>query len=149
MKRAVVLFGVALLLASCGSGKPAAPAKVHMNIVQLTGIAPSQPPGPFDVQLGVEVQNLTNEPVTVKRVEISEIGAGAYVLRAGANRPYLFNTAIAPGTADTVTFWVHAYAVGVRGSSSESEPVSLRATVFFDAPSGTFHEIQQQVIDEH
>jgi hypothetical protein len=119
-----------------------------MNIVQLTGMALSQPPGPFDVQLGVEVQNLTNEPITVKRVEIAEIGTGAYVLR-GANRPYLFNTVVAPGTANTVTFWAHAYAVGVRGSSSESEPVSLRATVFFGAPSGNFHEIQQQVIDEH
>lgn len=149
MKRAVVFFGVALLLASCGTGKPAAPAKVHIEIVQLTGLAPSQPPGPFDVQLGIEVQNLTNEPITIKRVEMAEIGPGAYVLRPGANRPYLFHTVVAPGTADTVTFWAHAYATGVRGSSSESEPVSLRASVFFDAPSGSFHEMQQQIIDQH
>ena len=125
-----------------------------MDIVQLNGLAPSQPPGPFDVQLGVEVQNLSNEPVTVKRVEVSQIGRGAYMLASGVpgvggNRPFVFNTLIAPGTSDTVTFWAHAYAVGVRGSLGEHEPVTLRATVFFDAKSGGFHEITQQIIDQH
>jgi hypothetical protein len=149
MKRAFCLAGVGLLLISCRSTQPAAPEKVHLEIVQLSGLAPSQPPGPFDVQLGIEVQNLTNEPITVKRVEMTEIGPGAYVLRSGANRPFLFNTIVAPGTAETVTFWVHAYAIGVRGSSSEGEPVTLRATIYFDAKSGGFHEITQQIIDQH
>lgn len=154
MKRAVVLLGVALLVASCGSGKPAAPARVHLEIVQLTGLALSQPEGPLDVQLGIEVQNLSNEPITLKRVEMTQIGRGAYVLQSGVagvggNRPYLFNKVVAPGTADSVSFWAHAYALGVRGSSAENEPVTLRATVFFDAPSGGFHEITQQIIDEH
>lgn len=154
MKRAIFLLGIALLFVSCGSSKPAAPERVHMEIVQLTGLAPSQTPGPFDVQLGVEVQNLSNEPVTIKRVEITQIGTGAYRLQSGvagvgANRPYLFNTVIAPGTSDTATFWAHAYAIGVRGSQSESEPVTLRATVYFDAKSGGFHEITQQIIDQH
>src|SRR5437764_521698 len=58
MKRAIVLLAAALLLLSCGSSKPAAPERVHMDIVQLTGLAASQTPGPFDVQLGIEVQNL-------------------------------------------------------------------------------------------
>lgn len=125
-----------------------------MDIVQLTGLAPSQPPGPLDVQLGIEVQNLSNEPVTIKRVEMTQIGRGAYVLGAnvpgiGGNRPYLFNTIVGPGTSETVTFWAHAYAIGVRGSLSEHEPVTLRATVYFDAKSGGFHEITQQIIDQH
>jgi len=154
MKRAIVLLGAALLLASCGTGKPAAPERVHMDIVELSGIAPSQPSGPFDVQLGVEVQNLSNEPVTIKRVEVSQIGTGAFRLQSGVpgvggNRPYLFNTLVAPGTSDTVTFWVHAYAVGVRGSNREHEPVTLRATVYFDAKSGGFHEITQEILDQH
>lgn len=125
-----------------------------MDIVQLTGLSSAQTPGPFDVQLGIEVQNLSNEPVTVKRVEITEIGRGAYVLQSGVagvggNRPYLFNTLVAAGTADTVTFWAHAYAIGVRGSMSEHEPVTLRATVYFEAKSGAFHQITQQIIDQH
>lgn len=125
-----------------------------MDIVQINGLAPSQPPGPFDVQLGVEVQNLSNEPVTIKRVELSQIGRGAYRLQSGVagtggNRPFLFNTLVAPGTSETVTFWAHAYAIGVRGSNSEHEPVTLRATVYFDAKSGGFHEITQQILDEH
>lgn len=153
MKRAIVLVGVGLLLVSCGTGKPKAPERVHLEIVQLTGLAASQPPGPFDVQLGVEVQNLSNEPVTVKRVEIAEVGPGAWVLRSGVagigpNRPYLFNTIVAPGRSETVTFWAHAYAVGVRGSNEENEPVTLRANVFFEAPSGAFHEITQQILDQ-
>lgn len=120
-----------------------------MSIVQLTGLAPSQPPGPFDVQLGIEVENLSNEPVTVKRVEMTEIGPGAWVLRASANRPYLFDTVVPPGRSETVTFWAHAYAVGVRGSGEEGEPVTLRANVFFNSPSGPFHDITQQIIDQH
>jgi hypothetical protein len=154
MKRAIVLLVAALLLLSCGSSKPAAPERVHMDIVQLNGLAPSQPPGPFDVQLGIEVQNLSNEPVTIKRVEMAQIGAGAYSLQSGvagvgANRPYLFNMLVAPGTSETATFWVHAYAIGVRGSMSENAPVTMRATVYFDAKSGGFHEIKQQIIDQH
>ncbi|HEX3583966.1 MAG TPA: hypothetical protein VH087_19535 [Thermoanaerobaculia bacterium] len=149
MKRAIVLVAVVLLLASCRTGKPKEPERVHMDIVELTGLSPSQPPGPFDVQLGIEVQNLSNEPVTIKRVEVAEIGPGAWVLRPSANRPFLFDTVVAPGRAETVTFWAHAYAVGVRGSNQESEPVTLRATVFFNAPSGPFHDITQQIIDQH
>jgi hypothetical protein len=125
-----------------------------MDIVQLTGLAESQPEGPFDIQLGIEVQNLSNEPVTIRRVEMTQVGPGAYRLQSGVagtggNRPYLFNTIVAPGTSETVTFWVHAYAIGVRGSNSEHEPVSLRASVFFDAPSGPFHEVTQQILDQH
>jgi hypothetical protein len=149
MKRAILLVAVALLAGSCRTGKPKEPERVHMEIVQLTGLALSQPPGPFDVQLGIEVQNLSNEPVTIKRVEMAEIGPGAWVLRASANRPYLFNTVVAPGRSETVTFWVHANAVGVRGSNQESEPVTLRASVFFNAPSGPFHDLTQQIIDQH
>jgi hypothetical protein len=151
MKRAIVLLAAALLLVSCRSSKPAEPERVHMDIVQINGLAPSQPPGPFDVQLGVEVQNLSNEAVTVKRVEMVQIGAGAYRLESGfqGSRPFLFNTVVAPGTAETVTFWAHAYAIGVRGSNSEHEPVTLRATVYFDAKSGGFHEMTQQILDEH
>lgn len=154
MKRAIVLFGVALLLASCGTGKPAGPERVHLDIVQLTGLAESQPEGPLDIQLGIEVENLTNEPITIKRVEMAQIGTGAWVMGSsvpgvGINRPYLFNTVVAPGTRQTVSFWMHAYALGVRGSRRENEPVVLRSTVFFDAASGSFHEMKQQVIDQH
>jgi len=154
MKRAIILLGVFLILAACGTGKPAGPQRVHMTIVQLTGLAESQPPGPLDVQLGIEVQNLTNEPITIKRVEMAQIGTGAWVMGSsapgvGVNRPFLFNTVVPPGTQESVTFWVHAYALGVRGSRRENEPVNLRTTVFFDAKSGPFHEMQQQIIDEH
>jgi hypothetical protein len=152
MKRAIVLLAIGLLTA-CGSGKPAAPAKVHMQIVQLTGMASSQPEGPFDVQLGIQVENLTNEPITLKHVDLSQVGAGAWVLRTsapgiGANRPLNFSVVIAPGTADGVTFWEHAYAIGVRGEIRENEPVILRATVYFDSPSGGFHETGQQILEQ-
>jgi hypothetical protein len=145
-----------MLLAACRSttNKPAEPERVHLEIVQLSGLAPSQPPGPLDVQIGVEVQNLTNQPFTVKRVELSQVGRGAYVLQSGVagvggNRPYLFNTIVAPGTQETVTFWQHAYAIGVRGSQNEHEPVTLRATIYFESPTGGFHQMTQQIIDQH
>jgi hypothetical protein len=152
MKRAIVLLAIGLLTA-CGSGKPAPPAKVHMQIVQLTGMASSQPEGPFDVQLGIQVENLTNEPITLKHVDMSQVGAGAWVLRTsapgiGANRPLNFSVVIAPGTADGITFWEHAYAIGVRGEIRENEPVILRAAVYFEAPGGGFHDTVQQILDQ-
>ena len=152
MKRAVVLLAVAALLA-CRSGKPAAPKRVAIKIVQLTGIASSQPEGPFDVQLGIDVENLSNEPVTIKHVDMAQIGGGAWLLRSsapgiGANRPLNFNTVVGPGTHQGVAFWEHAYAVGVRGEFHEAEPVILRATVYFEAPSGGFHDTVQQILDQ-
>jgi hypothetical protein len=152
MKRAIVLFAIGLLTA-CGSGKPAVPAKVHMEIMQLTGIASSQPEGPFDVQLGLQVENLTNQPITLKHVELSQVGQGAWVLRTsaagiGANRPLNFSTVIAPGSSEGVSFWEHAYAFGARGEFRENEPVILRATVYFDSPGGGFHETGQQILEQ-
>src|SRR6266550_3872176 len=152
MKRAFIVVTAILLLAGCGSGKPAPPAKVHIEIVQLTGMASSQPEGPFDVQLGVDVENRTNEPITIKHIDMTQIGSGAWKLRSsapgiGANRPLNFSTVIAPGTHDGVAFWEHAYAIGVRGELRENEPVILRATVYFDAPSGGFHETMQQILE--
>src|SRR5260370_10981819 len=69
MKRAIVLLAIGFLTA-CGSGKPAPPARVHIQIVQLTGITSSQPEGPFDVQLGLQVENLTNAPITLKHIDL-------------------------------------------------------------------------------
>jgi hypothetical protein len=152
MKQAIALITVAVL-AACGSGKPKAPERVHIEIVQVTGISSSQPEGPFDVQLGVRVENLSNEPVTLKHVELSQVGSGAWVLRSsapgiGANRPLNFSVVIAPGTADGVAFWEHAYAIGVRGEVRENEPVILRTTVYFEAPSGGFHQTAQQILEQ-
>ena len=152
MKRAIVLLAIGFLSA-CGSGKPAVPARVNIQIVQLTGMASSQPEGPFDVQLGLQVENLTNQPITLKHIDLTQVGQGAWVLRTsapgiGANRPLNFSTVIAPGTAEGVSFWEHAVAIGVRGEFRENEPVILRATVYFDSPTGGFHETGQQILEQ-
>lgn len=124
-----------------------------MQIVQLTGPSVVQPQAPFDVELGIQVQNLSNEPITLRRVQMQQVGRGSWVLQSsvagvGANRPLNFNTVIAPGTEQGVSFWLHAYYVASPGGLNENEPVTLRAVVYFESPSGPFHEIVQTLIDQ-
>ena len=55
---------------------------------------------------------------------------------------------VAPGQTAQVSFWVHAYQTVLPGSFGASEPVTLRALVYFESPSGQFHQVLQKVLSQ-
>src|ERR1051326_6543310 len=52
-----------------------------------------------------------------------------------------FSEKIAPGQKKSVAFGGHPYQRVLPGSFGASEPVTVRALVYFDSPSGQFHQV--------
>jgi len=151
MKHAALLLA-ALSILSCGSSSNSKD-RVQLQLEQLTGASSVQPTGRFDVQFGLQVENPTNETVTLKSVEMNQIGSGSYQIRqpgptGGTPDHYTFTETIAPGQTKAVSFWVHAYQRVLPGTFGASEPVTVRAVVYFDSPSGQFHQVVQKTIGQ-
>ena len=151
MKRAIVAI-LAAAVVSCATDQNAKNDRVKLQLEQLVGASPVQSVGRFDVQFGLQVENPSKEPVTLKSVELTQIGTGSYQIRrqgaTGAGDHYTFNQTIAPGQTAQVSFWVHAYQTVLPGSFGASEPVTLRALVYFESPSGQFHQVVQKVLSQ-
>lgn len=128
---------------ACAAAQDPRDALVEVRIEQLVGPSSSQPIGRFQVQYGVEVRNMRDEPVTVRRIEMRQIGGGAYLLLR-TNEFKVFDRMIAPGTTDAVDFWTEAVTRLNQGDPGAGEPVTIRMTIFFDAPSGTFRKVAHQ-----
>ena len=152
MKRATVAILAAVLALSCASAdKNAKNDRVKLELAQLVGASPVQSVGRFDVQFGLQVENPSKEAVTLKSIELTQIGSGSYQIRrdpaTGSDR-YTFNQTIGAGQTAAVSFWVHALQRVLPGTFGASEPVTLRAIVYFDSPSGQFHQVVQKVLGQ-
>jgi len=136
---------------SCASGTPQN-QRVKLQLEQLVGASPVQSVGRFDVQFGLQIENTSTETVTLKSVELTQIGTGSYTIRrearSGAGDHYAFNQSVAPGQSAAVSFWVHAFQNVLPGTFGASEPVTLRALVYFESPSGQFHQVVQKVLGQ-
>lgn len=147
MKRAAVVLA-ALAAFSCASDNNPKNERVKLDLEQLVGASQVQSVGRFDVQFGLAVQNPSNEAVTLKSIELTQIGTGSYQIRRDPGDRHSFNQTIAPGQTAAVSFWVHAYQRVLPGTFGASEPVTLRAIVYFDSPSGQFHQVVQKVLGQ-
>ena len=150
MKKYAALLLLSLIALSCASGG-ANKDRVKLELVQLTGPSDVQPTGRFDAQFGVGVENPTTETVTLRRIELQQISTGSYQIRRdpiSGNEAYTFNQAIAPGQTGNVAFWVHAFQRVLPGSFGASEPVTIRAVVYFESPSGGFHQVVQKTLQQ-
>src|SRR5439155_889693 len=109
MKRATVAILAALLALSCASSdRNSKNDRVKLELDQPQGASPVQSVGRFDVQFGLQVDNPSKEAVTLRSIELSQIGSGSYQIRrdpaSGSSDRYTFNEAIAPGQSKAVTF---------------------------------------------
>ena len=100
--------------------------------------------GPVSLQFRVSVANPTNEPLTLRRLDMRTEGPGAYVLRATGTP---MRVLIAPKTTTSVTISVWGRALG--GYLRQNEPVTLQTTAFFDSPSGSFVKLGNHVIQPY
>jgi len=90
------------------------------------------------VQYRVDVENRAPSAITIKRIDVVSVGAGAYSLRSTS---VPFNEPLGPGETKAVQFWAPAYIANstILGANG---PVTIRMTVFYDTPSG----VQQTIV---
>ena len=109
---------------------------VAVRLEQLTPTSDFRFAGPVSVQFRVTVDNDTESPVTLSRLELRTIGPGAYALREPAMPLHL--AVPAKSSASVV---VTARGASSGGNPSSVEPVNVRGTAYFDAPGGGFARV--------
>ncbi len=137
-----------LLLAACGTAKDVNIAKPQIDLVQLYAPGDLQfarGPGEILAEFGFRIANRAAQPITLKRIELSSIGSGSYVLRR-ENRG--FKQEIPPGGVAEVTMTARAYYNASSLGQISNEPVLLRAVVYFDSPEGSFRQILSRQIEQ-
>ena len=135
------LLAVACLtLLSCASSGKTEPGMPGILLVQMIG--PSElnyPVGNFDVQYGMRITNTRDEPITLRQVSLEPVGRGGpYFVRRDH---YYFRQEIAAQSAGDLAFWAHASATGNAFSIDAHAPVTIRAIVYFDSPTGGFRKV--------
>src|SRR2546421_5201547 len=125
---------LALLFAACAAQQNSGPP-VTVQLTQLGGGTSNvfYFPGPVNVQYEVAVNNPTDQPITLRRLDLRTEGPGAYALRTTGSP---MNVKIAPKSS--ATFTISAWGQASGGYMASTEPVSLYATAYFDSPGGTF-----------
>lgn len=151
MKHALTIL-MAVALAACATSTPQSENPKQQPVpqvefVQLVGPSDVQATGPFDVKYGMRITNPSNVPVTLRRVEVRQIGTGTYVLTRN-NTPVLLKELIEPGGSVEIAFWQHAFQRVLPGSFGASEPVTMRVVSFFDTPTGHTQSIRQVVLGQ-
>jgi len=148
MKRLAPAALFLLAAAGCSSSRPGGDAKLikpEISIEQVVGPAElGYPGGLIDVQYEVTIANRSAEPLSLRRIEVSSVGGGAYRLR---RESFPFNVTVPADRQGTLRFWAHALQSGAvfRGSN---EPVTLRAILFFDSPAGRFQQIMMRELGQ-
>ncbi|HYS55862.1 MAG TPA: hypothetical protein VER58_19040 [Thermoanaerobaculia bacterium] len=138
-----------MTMVSCASAVPdskkAALDEPQIQITQLSNIAEAarHMTGNISVQYRVDVENRAKVPITLKRIDIVSLGAGAYNLRP-TSAP--FSEQLNPGETRAVQIWAPAFIdnptiIGANG------PVTVRATVYYDSPLGTSQSIVVQQVN--
>ena len=133
-----------LLLAACtSSDNPLAKDAVvefeqvygpsNLTLVRGTNTMP--------IEYSVRIGNRGQEAFTLKRISVSSVGSGSYALRP---EEQVYDVAIAPDTAEAVKLTARGYFSGNANGDASREPVTLRAILYFDAPSGAFRRIVTQ-----
>ncbi len=137
-----------LLLAACGSVTYPVMPPPDVEIVQLYG--PSDVPysrgvSSVEAQYGVQITNRSPDQITLKHVSLSSVGGGTIVLRREERG---FNNVIPPGQTGQAVINARVYFTSDASGSPTREPLTLRATLSFDSPKGSFNRIVQKNIGQ-
>jgi hypothetical protein len=153
-KQIFIALSLTAALAGCASSRSESGlgnAKVKLIEPEVTFTQTSLVPqvardvtGNIPVHYQVRVANKSGEPITLTRIDVQSMGAGAYGL-APQSRP--FKQKIDPDHFEVVEFWVPAFIndATIQGANG---PVTLRAVAHFDSPVGQFQSIVIQQVHE-
>jgi len=136
-----------LLLAACSTqqlGRKSPVTEPEVVIEQLSSVAPAARniSGPISLHYRVRVRNVANEVVTLKRVDLASVGYGSYNVGPFSRA---FDVAIKPGGESDVELWAPGMITdpSVAGANG---PVTLRAVLLFDSPSGQLQSVFTQQV---
>ncbi|MGA8808299.1 MAG: hypothetical protein WB973_10515 [Thermoanaerobaculia bacterium] len=85
--------------------------------------------GPVNLQYQLAIKNPSNEPLTLRRIDLSTMGPGAYSLRTGATP---ISRTIPPNSAVAIN--LSAWGQSAGGFLRSEEPVTIRGVAYFDSP---------------
>ncbi len=119
-------------------------AEPEVVIEQISNIAPAARniSGGISVRYRVRVRNLANEVVTLKRIDLRSIGYGSYDIDP-QSRP--FDVSIKPGSESHVELWANG-SISNPSITGANGPVTLRAVMLFDSPSGQLQTVVTQQV---
>ncbi len=99
--------------------------------------------GPINVQYELAINNPTNEPVTLRRLDLRSEGPGAYSIRTGAQP---ITVKVPPSGSTRVT--LSAWASSRGGYLTADEPVTIRGIAYFDSPKGPFTRLFTETLTQ-
>jgi hypothetical protein len=126
------------------TSSPASPNDPEVTLVQLSHVAAGTEydAGPVSAHFRVDVRNPAETPIHLDRVSVQSIGGGAYDLPAYSQG---FDVTIAPKESRSVDFWARANVANPTVSGANG-PVTIRATIEFNASGAKFQKIVMQNI---
>jgi hypothetical protein len=135
---AAILLITAAACSSSSAGKNGAKiAEPDIAMTQLNGPSDfGSLRGPITIQFGLLVTNHAREPITLRRIELANVGGGAYQLY---NQPIRLARTVQPNETAELTISAPAFARG--GTIGNEVPVTVRAIATFDAPGGSFQNM--------
>jgi len=145
MKR-IAIFALLILAACSTTNYPVTPPDVE--IVQIYG--PSNldfSPGVshLDAKYGSQIKANPSDPITLKHVARDAVG-GTLILLRHQDRP--FNNVVPLGLVGRATMHARGYFSRDMSGSPTREPLTVRATLHFDSPKGSFNKIVQRNIGQ-
>ncbi|MEO8217846.1 MAG: hypothetical protein ABI718_12255 [Acidobacteriota bacterium] len=128
----------ASLLSSCATStnsvKLAAP---DLQLIQTMGRPDlAYMRGPISLQYVLRVRNNSSEPITLRSLQLSTVGPGAYSLRTGHNP---LRKEIPAGETAEIPISAWGYTGG--GFLGSTAPVSIRGVARFDTPEGPMQKL--------
>lgn len=140
LTRMIVPFLAVAALAGCSTIDNAEvdliPPELAMRQLGGPGLAGSQVTGPISVNFRVAVFNPSSETISLKRLNFSTVGQGAYEI-VNASRP--FEKTIGPDQTIEVETWLPANSEGsIIGNNG---PVTMRVTAYFGSEVGQFRKV--------
>ena len=139
MKHAAI--ALVALAAACSSSSNVDIIKPEIQLVQLyapTDIGYARGQNTSMAEFGFQITNRAGEPITLRRISIQSVGEGGYELRP---EDKTYERRIGSGEVAQETIQARAYFRTNSAGSASTEPVLLRATLYFDSPQGKFRQI--------
>lgn len=147
MRRTLALLAI-VILAGCASS--AATSSSNAPALQMTLLQRGTPAadvfyfrGPINIQYDLAIKNPTNEPYTLRRLDIASIGPGAYRVRTGTQP---VNQKVSPNGTTSVRLSTWGQSTG--GFISSGEPVTVRVIAQFDGPHGRFQKVFTETLSQ-
>jgi hypothetical protein len=137
-----------LLLAACSSATYPVMPPPEVEIVQLYG--PSDLPyargsSSVEAQYGIQITNRSSDPVTLTHVSLQSVGGGTIAMRREDRG---FNNTIEPGQTGQAVMNARVYFTSDVSGSPTREPLTVRATLSFKSPKGSFTRIVQKNLSQ-